>query len=58
MAIAVGASVGTVSMIFIAVGLFLWWRQRNNQNTFFDVKGLILMFFLLACNKHSYKNHL
>ncbi|KAG5403272.1 hypothetical protein IGI04_009391, partial [Brassica rapa subsp. trilocularis] len=38
MAIAVGASVGTVSMIFIAVGLFLWWRQRNNQNTFFDVK--------------------
>ncbi|KAG7555426.1 Leucine-rich repeat-containing N-terminal plant-type [Arabidopsis suecica] len=38
MAIAVGSSVGTVSLIFIAVGLFLWWRQRHNQNTFFDVK--------------------
>ncbi|CAH8390339.1 unnamed protein product [Eruca vesicaria subsp. sativa] len=38
MAIAVGASVGIVSMIFIAVGLFLWWRQRHNQNTLFDFK--------------------
>ncbi|KAG2300403.1 hypothetical protein Bca52824_036875 [Brassica carinata] len=38
MAIAVGSSVGVVSLIFIVVGLFLWWRQRHNQNTFFDVK--------------------
>ncbi|KAJ4882723.1 Protein NSP-INTERACTING KINASE 1 [Raphanus sativus] len=38
MAIAVGSSVGIVSLIFIVVGLFLWWRQRHNQNTFFDVK--------------------
>ncbi|CAA7018154.1 unnamed protein product [Microthlaspi erraticum] len=38
MAIAVGSSVGILSLIFIAVGLFLWWRQRHNQNTFFDVK--------------------
>ncbi|KAF2574534.1 hypothetical protein F2Q70_00006054 [Brassica cretica] len=38
MAIAVGSSVGIVSFIFFAVGLFLWWRQRHNQNTFFDVK--------------------
>jgi hypothetical protein len=50
MAIAVGSSVGTVSLIFIAVGLFLWWRQRHNQNTFFDVKGLILLSLLLAQN--------
>ncbi|XP_009121529.1 protein NSP-INTERACTING KINASE 1 [Brassica rapa] len=39
MAIAVGSSVGIISFIFIVVGLFLWWRQRHNQNTtFFDVK--------------------
>lgn len=50
MAIAVGSSVGTISLIFIAVGLFLWWRQRHNQNTFFDVKGLILLSFLLSLN--------
>ncbi|CAN8256138.1 unnamed protein product [Cochlearia groenlandica] len=38
MALAVGSSVGIVSLIFIVVGLFLWWGQRHNQTTFFNVK--------------------
>ncbi|KAJ4846483.1 histidine kinase osmosensor [Turnera subulata] len=37
-ALAFGSSVGAVTLIIIVFGLFLWWRQRNNQPTFFDVK--------------------
>ncbi|KAJ6960351.1 protein NSP-INTERACTING KINASE 1-like isoform X1 [Populus alba x Populus x berolinensis] len=37
-ALAFGSSVGSVSLIILVFGLFLWWRQRNNQPTFFDVK--------------------
>jgi len=39
-ALAFGSSVGSVSLIILVFGLFLWWRQRNNQPTFFDVKGV------------------
>ncbi|KAF5748889.1 putative BRASSINOSTEROID INSENSITIVE 1-associated receptor kinase 1 precursor [Tripterygium wilfordii] len=38
MAIAFGLSMGCVSLIILVFGLFLWWRQRHNQQTFFDVK--------------------
>ncbi|KAB5561054.1 hypothetical protein DKX38_006011 [Salix brachista] len=37
-AVAFGLSVGSVSLIILVFGLFLWWRQRHNQPTFFDVK--------------------
>ncbi|KAH9739555.1 protein NSP-INTERACTING KINASE 1 [Citrus sinensis] len=33
-----GLSVGCVSLIILVFGLFLWWRQRRNQQMFFDVK--------------------
>lgn len=33
-----GSSVGCVSLIILIFGLFLWWRQRRNQQMFFDVK--------------------
>lgn len=35
-----GLSVGCVSLVILVFGLFLWWRQRRNQQMFFDVKGL------------------
>ncbi|KAJ0042823.1 hypothetical protein Pint_18879 [Pistacia integerrima] len=34
-----GLSVGCVSAIILAFGLFMWWRQRRNEQIFFDVKG-------------------
>ncbi|KAG6779238.1 hypothetical protein POTOM_015611 [Populus tomentosa] len=37
-AVAFGSSVGSASLIILGIGLFLWWRQRHNQQTFFDVK--------------------
>ncbi|KAJ6707581.1 SOMATIC EMBRYOGENESIS RECEPTOR KINASE 1 [Salix viminalis] len=37
-AVAFGLSVGSVSLFILVFGLFLWWRQRHNQPTFFDVK--------------------
>ncbi|EEF29495.1 protein NSP-INTERACTING KINASE 1 [Ricinus communis] len=37
-ALAFGSSVGTVSIIILILGFLLWWRQRRNQPTFFDVK--------------------
>nr|TKR85671.1 protein NSP-INTERACTING KINASE 1-like isoform X2 [Populus alba] len=37
-AVAFGSSVGSASLIILGIGLFLWWRQRHNQPTFFDVK--------------------
>ncbi|XP_031279293.1 protein NSP-INTERACTING KINASE 1-like isoform X2 [Pistacia vera] len=33
-----GLSVGCVSAIILAFGLFMWWRQRRNEQIFFDVK--------------------
>uniref|UniRef100_A0A6N2KFE1 Protein kinase domain-containing protein n=1 Tax=Salix viminalis TaxID=40686 RepID=A0A6N2KFE1_SALVM len=37
-AVAFGLSVGSVSVFILVFGLYLWWRQRHNQPTFFDVK--------------------
>ncbi|XP_042501303.1 protein NSP-INTERACTING KINASE 3-like isoform X2 [Macadamia integrifolia] len=37
LAIALGSSFGSVSLIVSVVGLFLWWRHRHNQQIFFDV---------------------
>ncbi|OAY57006.1 protein NSP-INTERACTING KINASE 1 isoform X1 [Manihot esculenta] len=37
-ALAFGSSVGSVSLIILILGLLLWWRQRQDQPTFFDVK--------------------
>ncbi|OVA19856.1 Protein kinase domain [Macleaya cordata] len=36
-AIAFASSVGSVSLIIIALGFLLWWRYRHNQQIFFDV---------------------
>lgn len=36
-AVAFGASLGFVCTIGFAIGIFLWWRQRHNQQVFFDV---------------------
>ncbi|KAJ6799320.1 protein NSP-INTERACTING KINASE 3-like [Iris pallida] len=36
-AIALGASVGSLVLIIIVVGLFLLWQRRHNQQIFFDV---------------------
>ncbi|KAF5725570.1 putative BRASSINOSTEROID INSENSITIVE 1-associated receptor kinase 1 precursor [Tripterygium wilfordii] len=38
MALAFGSSIGCVSLIILVFGLLLWWRQRHNQQTFFDAK--------------------
>ncbi|CAN1826549.1 Protein NSP-INTERACTING KINASE 1 [Linum perenne] len=37
MAVALGTSVGAVSLIIMVFGMFLWWRQRLNPPMFFDV---------------------
>ncbi|KAG2708220.1 hypothetical protein I3760_05G182600 [Carya illinoinensis] len=36
-AIAFGASFGSVFFIILVVGLVVWWRYRHNQQIFFDV---------------------
>ncbi|XP_010910388.1 protein NSP-INTERACTING KINASE 3 [Elaeis guineensis] len=36
-AIASGASIGSITVIVIAAGLLLWWQHRHNQQIFFDV---------------------
>ncbi|KAL5808220.1 hypothetical protein ACOSQ3_028911 [Xanthoceras sorbifolium] len=33
-----GLSVGCTSLIILVFGLTMWWRQRRNQQMFFDVK--------------------
>ncbi|XP_065854809.1 protein NSP-INTERACTING KINASE 1-like isoform X2 [Euphorbia lathyris] len=38
MALALASSVGSVSVIILVLGFLLWWRQKHNQPTFFDVK--------------------
>ncbi|KAK6279686.1 PREDICTED: protein NSP-INTERACTING KINASE 1 [Theobroma cacao] len=37
-AIAFGSSIGCVSLMVLILGLLLWWRQRRNEQIFFDVK--------------------
>ncbi|KAJ6766461.1 PROTEIN NSP-INTERACTING KINASE 1-LIKE ISOFORM X1 [Salix purpurea] len=37
-AVAFGLSAGSVSLFILVFGLYLWWRRRHNQPTFFDVK--------------------
>ncbi|XVE71978.1 hypothetical protein DITRI_Ditri11bG0001500 [Diplodiscus trichospermus] len=38
-AIAFGTSIGCVSLMFLILGVLLWWRhRRNNEQIFFDVK--------------------
>ncbi|CAN6453179.1 unnamed protein product [Victoria cruziana] len=36
-AVAFGATLGSVVLIVIVAGLLLWWRHRHNQQIFFDV---------------------
>ncbi|KAK9034938.1 hypothetical protein V6N11_076990 [Hibiscus sabdariffa] len=37
-AIAFGSSIGCVSLMFLILGILLWWRRRWNEQIFFDVK--------------------
>lgn len=37
MPVALGATLGFLGAIGLAIGIFLWWRQRHNQQVFFDV---------------------
>uniref|UniRef100_A0A9I9D2X9 non-specific serine/threonine protein kinase n=1 Tax=Cucumis melo TaxID=3656 RepID=A0A9I9D2X9_CUCME len=37
LALAFGSSLGCVFLLTIGVGFFIWWRQRHNQQIFFDV---------------------
>ncbi|XP_042502848.1 protein NSP-INTERACTING KINASE 1-like [Macadamia integrifolia] len=36
-AVAFGSSLGCICLLILAFGLFLWWRQRHNQQIFLDV---------------------
>ncbi|XP_077237710.1 protein NSP-INTERACTING KINASE 1-like [Tasmannia lanceolata] len=36
-ALALGTSLGFICVIIFGFGLLLWWRQRHNQQIFFDV---------------------
>ncbi|KAK1363027.1 Protein kinase domain-containing protein [Heracleum sosnowskyi] len=36
--IAIGSSLGCISLFIFALGLLLWWRQRHNKQTFSDEK--------------------
>ncbi|KAJ0984414.1 hypothetical protein J5N97_002770 [Dioscorea zingiberensis] len=36
-ALAFGLSLGCVCLLIVGLGLFLWWRQRCNQQIFFDL---------------------
>ncbi|PPD67698.1 hypothetical protein GOBAR_DD35422 [Gossypium barbadense] len=35
--LAFGSSLGCICLLVLGFGLFLWWRQRHNQQIFFDV---------------------
>ncbi|KAE8694485.1 Protein NSP-INTERACTING KINASE 3 [Hibiscus syriacus] len=37
-AIAFGSSIGCVCLMFLILGILLWWRRRQNEQIFFDVK--------------------
>ncbi|XP_068641512.1 protein NSP-INTERACTING KINASE 1-like [Aristolochia californica] len=36
-ALAFGTSLGCICLIILGFGLLIWWRQRHNQQIFFDV---------------------
>ncbi|KAH9772118.1 protein NSP-INTERACTING KINASE 1 [Citrus sinensis] len=36
-ALALGSSLGCISLLILGFGFLLWWRQRHNQQIFFDV---------------------
>ncbi|XP_057822660.2 protein NSP-INTERACTING KINASE 2 isoform X2 [Cryptomeria japonica] len=36
-AVSFGVSLGFLCVMAVGIGLFLWWRQRHNQQVFFDV---------------------
>ncbi|KAE9619937.1 putative protein kinase RLK-Pelle-LRR-II family [Lupinus albus] len=38
LSIALGLSLGCLSLIILGFGLVLWWRNKHNRQTFFDVK--------------------
>ncbi|GLT30801.1 hypothetical protein SLA2020_055880 [Shorea laevis] len=38
LAIAFGLSIGSVTLFILVFGLLIWWRQRWNEQMFFDVK--------------------
>lgn len=38
-AFALGTSLGCICLLILGFGLLLWWRQRHNQQIFFDVNG-------------------
>ncbi|KAK4393244.1 protein NSP-INTERACTING kinase [Sesamum angolense] len=40
LAIAFGTSVGSICLLVLGFGLFLWRRHRHKQQNFFDVNGL------------------
>ncbi|KGN52017.1 protein NSP-INTERACTING KINASE 1 isoform X2 [Cucumis sativus] len=39
LALAFGSSLGCVFLLTIGFGFFIWWRQRHNQQIFFDVNN-------------------
>ncbi|PIA57539.1 hypothetical protein AQUCO_00600328v1 [Aquilegia coerulea] len=39
LALALGTSLGCISLLILGFGLLLWWRQRHNQQIFFDVNN-------------------
>lgn len=38
-ALAFGSSLGCICLLILGFGFLLWWRQRHNQQIFFDVYG-------------------
>ncbi|KAL1803285.1 hypothetical protein ACET3Z_031932 [Daucus carota] len=36
-ALAFGSSIGCICLLIIGFGVLLWWRQRKNQQIFFDI---------------------
>ncbi|KAL8124739.1 protein NSP-INTERACTING KINASE 1-like isoform X1 [Apium graveolens] len=38
LAMVIGAIIVLISLLIFGFGLYLWWRQRHNQQLFFDVK--------------------
>lgn len=52
-AIVFGASVGSLTLLVIVIGLLLWWRYRHNQQIFYDVNGKRLHITVLKL-EHSH----
>jgi hypothetical protein len=38
-AIALGATIGCITLLFLGVGLLFWWRHRRTRQTLFNVDG-------------------